>query len=176
MFRVFNGIDNHFRWQFHPRELSQYQLPLHHHFTSLQSSSWSNHSEVTLLVPCSLACSSVIILRTTTSAIHNANRIRNIAKLDPWWWNWYEFGNGPGGGHADTPNVTRLDIPLTDIVHLIIDSNFEIWNACVLATRQDRNGKRNKCRYRASAHRGVETPMCSGWRLQRIALMKYESL
>lgn len=64
--------------------------------------------DVTLL-DWSRACSSVTILSTTTSIIHRANSITNTAKLDPWWWNWKLLGNGPGGGHAATPKVIKLD-------------------------------------------------------------------
>jgi hypothetical protein len=81
------------------------------------SSSKSNHIEVTLLLP-SRACSSVMILNTTTSSMHNANSITNIAKLEPWWWNWKEVGSGPGGGKAATPNITRLGIPVYIVRHI----------------------------------------------------------
>lgn len=76
---------------------------------SPHSSSMSNHIEVTLLEPCS-RCSSVIIFKTTTSIMHRANSITNIAKFDPWCWNWKAPGSGPGGGQAAT-YVAKVDTP-----------------------------------------------------------------
>ncbi|CAH2049885.1 unnamed protein product, partial [Iphiclides podalirius] len=81
---------------------------------SRQSSSMSNHMEVTLLGPCS-RCSSVMIFSTTTSIMHRANSMTNIAKFEPWWWNWKAPGKGPAGGQAAT-YVARVDTPDRAIV------------------------------------------------------------
>lgn len=91
-------------------------------FTQCHSSSMSNHIEVTLEEP-SLDCSSVIIFRTTTSIMHRAKKITKIAKLEPVWWNWKELGNGPGGGQAATPDVTKLDTPKASILDFQLHNN-----------------------------------------------------
>lgn len=135
------------------------------HCTTLHSSSKSNQSDVTLLTPCSRACSSVMILRTTTSTMQSANKITNMAKFDPWWWNWKEFGGGPGGGNAATPNITKLDIGI-DIVttfSIVIDT-------CVQDTRRNSNAREKIL----SAAR-TESPAGCTARDCNVSLMKYES-
>lgn len=94
-------------------------------FTQCHSSSMSNHIEVTLEEP-SLDCSSVIIFRTTTSIMHRAKKITKIAKFEPVWWNWKELGNGPGGGQAATPDVTKLDTPKASILDFQLHNNIVV--------------------------------------------------